>query len=115
MVGIGAIVLFQSQATRAANTRVKEVVVVFKTHFDIGFTALVTNVLTRYRTTFVDGAMKLIDDSRNSPADRQFVWTVPGWPLEQMLWPGQTPERRDVARAQERPARDSRAAVQHRN
>lgn len=95
MVGIGAIVLFQSQATRAANPRVKEVVVVFKTHFDIGFTALVTNVLTRYRTTFVDGAMKLIDDSRNSPADRQFVWTVPGWPLEQMLWPGQTPERRD--------------------
>ena len=52
VVGIGAIVLFQSQATRAANPRVKEVVVVFKTHFDIGFTALVTNVLTRYRTTF---------------------------------------------------------------
>ena len=80
---------------RAANPRVKEVVVVFKTHFDIGYTDLVTNVLTRYRTTFVDNAMKLIDDSQNLPADRQFVWTIPGWPLEQMLWPGQTAQRRE--------------------
>jgi alpha-mannosidase len=95
VVGIGAALFFHSQPACAANPRVKEVVVVFKTHFDIGYTALVTNVLTRYRTTFVDGAMKLIDDSRNLPPDGQFVWTVPGWPLEQMLWPGQTPERRE--------------------
>ena len=92
--GIGAALLFQSLETQAANPRVKEVVVVFKTHFDIGFTELVTNVLTRYRTTFVDNAMKLIDDSQSLPPDKQFVWTIPGWPLEQMLWPGQTPERR---------------------
>ena len=94
-VGIGATVLISSLAVHAANPRVREIVVVFKTHFDIGFTDLATNVLTRYRTTFVDNAMRLIDDSQSLPADRRFVWTVPGWPLEQMLWPGQTPERRD--------------------
>ena len=95
VVGIGAVLLFPSSEMRAANPRVKEVVVVFKTHFDIGYTDLVTNVLTRYRTTFVDGAMRLIDDSRGLPADQQFVWTIPGWPLKQMLWTGQTPERRE--------------------
>src|SRR5262249_14176390 len=80
---------------QAANPRVKEVIVVFKTHFDVGYTDLVTNVLNRYRTKFVDGAMKLIEDSQSLPPDRRFVWTVPGWPLTQMLWPGQTPERRE--------------------
>lgn len=80
---------------QAANPPVKEVIVVFKTHFDIGYTDLVTNVLTRYRTSFLDGALKLVDDSRGLPADQQFVWTVPGWPLSQMLWPGQTTERRE--------------------
>jgi hypothetical protein len=77
-----------------AQNRVQEIVVVYKTHFDIGYTDLVTNVLTRYRTKFVDGAMKAIEHSRSLPPDQQFVWTVPGWPLKEMLWPGQTPERR---------------------
>lgn len=84
-----------SPRVRASNPHAKEIVVVFKTHYDIGYTDLVTNVLTRYRTTFVDNAMKIIDDSQSLPADRQFVWTIPGWPLQQMLWPGQTPERRE--------------------
>ena len=78
-----------------AENRVQQIVVVYKTHFDIGYTDLVTNVLTRYRTKFVDGAMKAIDHSRSLPPGEQFVWTVPGWPLTQMLWPGQTPERRE--------------------
>jgi hypothetical protein len=79
---------------QAANPRVKEVIVVFKTHFDIGYTDLATNVLNRYRTAFVDNAVKLIDDSKNLPSSEQFVWTVPGWPLKQMLWSGQTSRRR---------------------
>jgi alpha-mannosidase len=78
-----------------AESGVQEIVVVYKTHFDIGYTDLVTNVLTRYRTKFVDGAMKAIEHSRSLPPEQQFVWTVPGWPLKEMLWPGQTPERRE--------------------
>ena len=74
---------------------VQEVIVVYKTHFDIGYTDLVTNVLTRYRTKFVDGAMQAIEHSRSLPQGEQFVWTIPGWPLKQMLWPGQTPDRRE--------------------
>ena len=84
-----------SAEAQGVNTNVQEIIVVFKTHFDIGYTDLVTNVLTRYRTTFLDKALKLIQDSSNLSRDRQFVWTVPGWPLRQMLWEGQTPERRE--------------------
>ena len=48
VVGIGAALFFQSLTVHATNSRVKEIVVVFKTHFDIGYTELVTNVLNRY-------------------------------------------------------------------
>ena len=37
----------------------------------------------------------MIDQSRALPPEQQFAWTVPGWPLKEMLWPGQTPERRE--------------------
>lgn len=77
-----------------AESQVRQIIVVFKTHFDIGYTELVTNVLTRYRTQFADRALSVIEQSRSMPPEQQFTWTVPGWPLTQMLWPEQTQERR---------------------
>jgi hypothetical protein len=76
---------------------VEEVVVVFKTHFDIGFTDLASNVVKRYQTEMIDNALRVIDQNRNLPPDMQFVWTLPGWPMSKMLedWPGQTKERHD--------------------
>jgi len=41
-----------------------------------------------------DQALKLVEESRLLPADQQFSWTLAGWPMAQILWPGQTPERR---------------------
>ena len=29
------------------------------------------------------------------PPEHRFVWTLSGWPMAQILWPGQTPERRE--------------------
>jgi len=72
-----------------------EVIVVSKTHFDIGFTDLATKVVDRYRTSMADRALTLVDESRGLPVDQQFSWTLAGWPMSQVLWPGQTPERRD--------------------
>lgn len=80
-----------------AEQRLKEIVVVFKTHFDIGYHDFPSNIVKRYQTSFTDGALKLIDASRKLPADLQFTWTIPGWPMEQMAGPGQTPERRERA------------------
>ena len=75
--------------------KLEEVIVVSKTHFDIGFTDLASRVVDRYRTSMADQALKLVDESRGLPPDQQFAWTLAGWPMSQVLWPGQTAERRE--------------------
>ncbi len=72
----------------------KKIIVVFKTHFDIGYSALPSEVVASYRTGMIDSALKVCDANRDLPPDRQFVWTVPGWPMAQILWDGQEPQRR---------------------
>ena len=78
----------------------REVVVVFKTHFDIGYTDMASNVVQTYRTKFMDSALGLVEESRALPQEQQFVWTLPGWPLQKILedGPGQTPERQERVR-----------------
>lgn len=77
--------------------KVDEVVVVFKTHFDIGFTDLASTVVKNYQTGMIDRALDVVDQNRNLPPDRRFVWTVPGWPMSKIIedWPGQTKQRHD--------------------
>ena len=82
-----------SLATKEA-PRVAQVVVVFKTHFDIGYTQLAREVVERYRTSMIDKALEVCDHSAKLPPEERFVWTLPGWPMAQILWPGQAPERR---------------------
>jgi hypothetical protein len=74
---------------------VREIIVVFKTHFDIGYTDMASNVVATYRTRFMDSALEVVDQSRALPSSQQFVWTIPGWPMHKILedWPGQTPDR----------------------
>ena len=83
-------------APMAASAEVREVIVVFKTHFDIGYTDMASDVVQRYRTTMIDQALKVVDQNRDLPPAQQFVWTIPGWPMHKILedWPGQTPERK---------------------
>jgi len=63
----------------------EEIILVFKTHFDIGYTRLASEVIERYKTIFTDRALDLVDASAKSPKNSQFVWTIPGWPLTQMM------------------------------
>lgn len=78
-------------AVAQTNTKVEEIVIVFKTHFDIGYTHLATDAINGYRTSMIDAALNSIE---RMPPDQQFVWTLPGWPLTQILWEGQDPVRR---------------------
>jgi len=83
---------------RAAGTnRLSQIVVVFKTHFDIGYTDMATNIVQRYRTTMIDQALDVVDQNRNLPPQQQFAWTLAGWPLSKILqdWPGQSPKRKE--------------------
>jgi len=86
---------------RARASSLEQVVVVFKTHFDIGYTDLASNVVQRYRTTMIDEALAVVDQNRELPPAQQFVWTIPGWPLQQIAadWPGQTAARQERVRA----------------
>ncbi len=71
-----------------------EVVLVWKTHCDIGYTHPVPEVLDYYRTGMMDGALKLIEDTLNTPKEERFVWMLPAWVMEVILDDKQTPERR---------------------
>ncbi|MHC4180031.1 MAG: polysaccharide lyase family protein [Planctomycetota bacterium] len=73
--------------------KLQRIVVVFKTHFDIGYSDLARNVVKQYRTSMIDRALGVIEANRRQPAAEQFAWTVPGWPMAQILWTGQTAER----------------------
>ncbi len=77
-----------------AERKPEEVIIVFKTHFDIGYTDLVRNVVQRYRTSMIDNALRIVDESRQLPPEQRFVWTLSGWPMQQVLWSGQEPQRR---------------------
>jgi alpha-mannosidase len=87
------IAFWMTAVTAAAqqNSKVEEIIIVFKTHFDIGYTHLASDAINSYRTSMIDDALNSIE---KMPADQQFVWTLPGWPLTQILWEGQDPNRR---------------------
>jgi len=79
------------------HSHIREIIVVCKTHFDIGYTHRVKDLMSYYRTTMIDRAMDIMDRSQDLPAEQQFVWTSPGWVMQKVLedWPGQTPQRRE--------------------
>jgi len=89
-----------SLSSLLAATPVREVIVVFKTHFDIGYTDMASNVVQRYRTKMIDDALNVVDQNRTLPPEQQFVWTIPGWPATKILedWPGQSAERQQRVR-----------------
>ena len=102
VAGASAVTLSDKNATSLVRTstpatsRVTQIIVVCKTHFDIGYSDRVADVLTFYRTTMIDRALDLIDRSSELPPEEQFIWTCPGWVFDQIVedWPGQTAERR---------------------
>ncbi len=77
-------------------SHIKEVIVVIKTHFDIGYTHRVREIVHHYRTDMIDRAMNIMDQSKSLPPAQQFAWTGPGWVMSKVLedWDGQTPARR---------------------
>ena len=60
-----------------------KIFLVFKTHFDIGFTDLARNVISQYQTKMLPD---VIDTCRQTSAlgDLKYVWTMPSWPLTVM-------------------------------
>jgi alpha-mannosidase len=86
----------QPAAAAPKPSPVREVIVIIKTHFDIGYTHRVREIVRHYRTDMIDRAMDIMDQSKRLPPEHQFAWTGPGWVMSKVLedWDGQTPTRR---------------------
>lgn len=52
--------------------QIDEIIVVYKTHFDIGFTHPAPEIVNTYRTEMIDNALKVIDESDDWPAEKRF-------------------------------------------
>lgn len=82
-------------ARRGESTNAMHFVLVMKSHFDLGYSALARDVEHEYRTTMIDRALATLEENaRVAGPGEQFVWTIPGWPMETILWDGQNPDRR---------------------
>jgi len=81
---------------KPAPSRVREVIVVIKTHFDIGYTHRVKEIVHHYRTGMIDKAMDIMDAGGDLPPEQRFAWTAPGWVMSKVLddWDGQSADRR---------------------
>lgn len=75
----------QAQEKEEVNPNVKEIIVVFKTHFDIGYTDLAESVLQKYSSSMITGALQILDNSKGIPKNEHFVWTLSGWPMKEIL------------------------------
>ena len=78
--------------------QVDEIIVICKTHFDIGYTHRVNEIVQYYRTEMIDRALKAMERSANLPPEQQFAWTLPGWVLAKTMeeWDGQDPARQQI-------------------
>lgn len=64
---------------------VTDIIVVFKMHFDIGYTQWAEGVLQQYSGPMLARTLQSIDETSALPEAEQFVWTVPAWPLKYMV------------------------------
>lgn len=62
----------------------KKVIVVSKTHLDLGFTDYAKNVLDKYLTQYIPNAIKTANKV-NADGKKRFVWTTGSWLLAKAL------------------------------
>ena len=68
----------------------KKVIVLFKTHLDIGFTDMAEHVVENYITHFLPNAMKVAKQMRGEK--ERFIWTTGSWLIQKYLEEGEKRE-----------------------
>lgn len=63
---------------------IKKIILVFKTHFDIGFTDLASNVIRKYSDSMLRDVVETCKATENMGKLR-YVWTMPSWPLKEVF------------------------------
>jgi len=88
-----------AQDIEKPNKDVKEIVIVFKTHFDNGYTDFAESVIQKYSSELMESAISLLEKSKSQPTQQQFVWTLPAWPMTQILQNCDTELKRPIEEA----------------
>ncbi len=63
----------------------KKIWMVFKTHFDIGYTHLAGELIPYYSQKLLPQAIDTCNAMREKMPDMPYVWTMPSWPLKTVL------------------------------
>ena len=74
---------------------IKEIIVLFKTHLDIGFTDLAANVVKSYMENYIPNAIKTAQAVR--ARGESFIWTTGSWLIDACL--RQNPEDTSLTKA----------------
>jgi len=69
----------------SSSKEVTDIVIVFKMHFDIGYTTWAEGVLQQYSNEMLEETLESIERTSHLPKSEQFKWTIPSWPLKYML------------------------------
>ncbi|MDR6551693.1 glycosyl hydrolase-related protein [Paenibacillus qinlingensis] len=65
--------------------QLEKIYVVFKTHVDLGFTDLASNVVSQYREEMMNDVLAVCEDTQKDGPDHHYVWTLPAWMLKECL------------------------------
>lgn len=68
----------------------KKIIVIFKTHLDMGFTDFADHVVKQYMESYLPTAMRLAKEMREE--QERFIWTTGSWMIERYLEEGKNPE-----------------------
>ena len=69
-------------SAQEADSSVERVLVVFKTHLDIGYTDLSSRVERHYIDTFIPKALAVAEELRAAGGEERYVWTTGSW----LIW-----------------------------
>ena len=62
-----------------------KIINVFKTHFDIGFTHLASDVIRNYGGKMLEDVLETCEKSSDREDGKKFVWTMAAWPMLKSL------------------------------
>jgi len=78
---------------------VEKVLVIFKTHLDIGFTDMAATVMQTYFDRFIPGALSLSERIEREHRQDRYVWTTGSWLIYRYLEEASPENRRRMERA----------------
>ena len=68
---------------RASVMEIKRIYLMFKSHFDIGFTMLAEDIVRYYAGDMLDRVFATCDATKDM-GNLRYVWTMPAWPLQKI-------------------------------